>query len=500
MHLIITRTFPPEVGGMQNLMWGLARSLSKINLIKVFADYTEGHQKFDNTVSFSIERVSGVKLLRKYRKSYLINEYLNENKNVKCLIADHWKSLELIKTNKKKICLIHSKEINHPKGSRLNKKVLEVLNNVDHVVANSNFTKNLAIEIGVEEKRIVVINPGVDEVIEISKKDLIKAEEFFKGKQQRLITVSRFDKRKNHEKVIMAIRNLKEIYPDIIYTCIGYGEEEENLKKLVIELKLEDQVKFLKDIPNELNISDLFGDANLSGDTADTYEGSIGIKFGVRLVLIPNEQLKTLLAGDSWNSVIVNTEKSYSFADTSVVPLVSYERDIKDVKFNELDFTDSNLGEDLKCYIDKLVSTDQYRLVMDYLIGLRKVPTIMSIYMNHTFLASVGSSESERDEDAKLLGFIDVTSDAWKAEVLEDTKKECRRLFASFYRSDDFAPEEGADNDASLREVLDKTLAVVFAIPRGFIHWLRRRRLRRRPFDKDGNPCKNVFQRVFNPE
>ena len=252
MHLIITRTFPPEVGGMQNLMWGLARSLSKINLIKVFADYTEGHQKFDNTVSFSIERVSGVKLLRKYRKSYLINEYLNENKNVICLIADHWKSLELIKTNKKKICLIHSKEINHPKGSRLNKKVLEVLNNVDHVVANSNFTKNLAIEIGVEEKRIVVINPGVDEVKEISKKDLIKAEEFFKGKQQRLITVSRFDKRKNHEKVIMAVRNLKEIYPDIIYTCIGYGEEEENLKKLVIELKLEDQVKFLKDIPIEL--------------------------------------------------------------------------------------------------------------------------------------------------------------------------------------------------------------------------------------------------------
>ena len=251
MHLIITRTFPPEVGGMQNLMWGLARSLSKINLIKVFADYTEGHEKFDNTVSFSIERVSGVKLLRKYRKSYLINEYLNENKNVQCLIADHWKSLELIKTNKKKICLIHSKEINHPKGSRLNKKVLEVLNNVDHVVANSNYTKNLAIDLGVDENRIIVINPGVDPVTEIPKKDLSKAEELFKGKKQRLITVSRFDKRKNHEKVIMAIRNLKEVYPDIIYTCIGYGDEEDNLKKLVIELNLQEQVIFLKDIPND---------------------------------------------------------------------------------------------------------------------------------------------------------------------------------------------------------------------------------------------------------
>jgi len=176
--------------------------------------------------------------------------YLEQKKNVQCLIADHWKSLELIKTNKKKICLIHSKEINHPKGSRLNKKVLKVLNNVDHVIANSNFTKNLAISLGVEEKRLIVINPGVDPVEEIPKDDLKQAEEMLKGKKQRLITVSRFDKRKNHEKVIMAIRNLKEKYPDIVYICIGYGDEEENLKKLVIELKLEDQVKFLKDIPS----------------------------------------------------------------------------------------------------------------------------------------------------------------------------------------------------------------------------------------------------------
>ena len=252
MYLLITRTFPPELGGMQNLMWGLARSLAKINLIKVFADYHENHEEFDNSVSFSIERVSGIKLIRKYRKSYLINDYLENNKNVECLIADHWKSLELIKTNKKKICLIHSKEINHPKGSGLNKKVLSVLNNIDHVVANSNYTKNLAIDLGVDERKIVVINPGVDPVVEVPKKYLDEAEEILKGKKNRLITVSRFDKRKNHEKVIMAVRNLKEIYPDIIYTCIGYGDEEEKLKKLVVELKLEDQVTFLKNIPTDL--------------------------------------------------------------------------------------------------------------------------------------------------------------------------------------------------------------------------------------------------------
>ena len=29
MYLIATRSFPPEIGGMQNLMWGLTKELSK---------------------------------------------------------------------------------------------------------------------------------------------------------------------------------------------------------------------------------------------------------------------------------------------------------------------------------------------------------------------------------------------------------------------------------------------------------------------------------------
>ena len=50
----------------------------------------------------------------------------------------------------------------------------------------------------------------------------------------------------------MVLRNLKEIYPDIVYICVGYGEEEDNIKKLVKELNLESQVMFFKDISNDL--------------------------------------------------------------------------------------------------------------------------------------------------------------------------------------------------------------------------------------------------------
>ena len=251
MYLIITKNFPPEVGGMQNLMWGLTNSLSKLNMVKVFADYHENHVEFDNKVSFSIERVKGPKILRKYRKSFLINDFIKQNTKISCLVADHWKSLENINTNKKKICLIHSKEINHKKGSWLNKRVLNVLNNIEYVVANSNFTKNLAIDLGVLSEKIIVINPGIDPVYKVPQDLMKKAEDIFGAKKNRLITVSRFDKRKNHEKVIMALRNLKEIYPDIIYLCIGYGDEEENIKKLVEQLNLGNQVIFLKNISND---------------------------------------------------------------------------------------------------------------------------------------------------------------------------------------------------------------------------------------------------------
>ena len=252
MYLIITRSFPPEVGGMQSLMFGLTTHISKNFMVKVFADYHSNHKKHDQNVSFSIERIGGLKIFRKYRKAYLVNEYIKNNKNIKGIIADHWKSLELIKTDKKKICLIHSKEINHNKGSMLNRRVLKVLNNIDCVVSNSHYTRDLAINCGVNSEKITVINPGVEEPKDLDKKALAEAENLLKDKNPRLITVSRYDKRKNHEKIVMALRNLKQIYPNIIYTCIGYGDEEENIKKLTKELELNEQVIFLKNISQGL--------------------------------------------------------------------------------------------------------------------------------------------------------------------------------------------------------------------------------------------------------
>ena len=313
MYLVVTKSFPPEIGGMQNLMWGLTNSLSKYFMIKVFADYHNQHETYDKEVSFSVERVGGIKFLRKYRKAHLVNEFMKNNKNIEGIIADHWKSLELIKTNKKKICLIHSKEINHNKGTNLNKRVLNILNNVDHVISNSEYTKNLAIDCGVNSSQVTVINPGVNPAKELNKKTIKEAENLLKNKSPRLITVSRLDKRKNHEKIIMALRNLKQTYPNIIYTCIGDGDEEEKLKQLVKELSLKEQVLFLKNVSQDLKNS-LVAKSNIFVMPSIVYKKSVE-GFGIAFVEAAQYGISSIGGKDGGASDAIEDGKSGKICD-----------------------------------------------------------------------------------------------------------------------------------------------------------------------------------------
>ena len=345
MYLITTRSFPPELGGMQSLMWGLAKELSKNFMIKVFSDYQENHKEFDKDINFSIERVGGIKFLRKIRKAQLVNEFLKENK-IQGIIADHWKSLELINTTKKKYCLIHGKEINHPKGSFQNKKIIKVLNDVEKVIANSEYTKNLAISVGVDHNKILVINPGVNPMKELSQRSLDKVESLLKVKSPRLITVSRFDKRKNHEKIVMALRNLKQIYPDIVYICVGYGDEEKNIKDLVKELDLSSQVMFFKDISDDLKDA-LVAKSNIFVMPSVIHKTSVE-GFGIAYVEAAQYGVPSLGGKDGGASDAINNEKTGLICDGNNLDDIysSLNSMIENNKFIEL-------GKNAKEYVSK---------------------------------------------------------------------------------------------------------------------------------------------------
>ena len=266
MFLIVTRSFPPELGGMQILMGGLSKSLSNYGLVKVFTYEYKNSKVYDAKSSLKIERVKGIKLFRKFRKSNLVNNFINKNIGIKAIIVDHWKSLEIIKRhnfkNNKTFCLIHSKEINHQIGTSLNKRMLKSISKADFIIANSNFTKKLAIKVGIDTSKIHIIFPGINIPEPIQGNYKVEAENIYGNSFPKIITVARLDKRKGHDKVLMLIKNLKTKFPKIKYISIGFGEEENNILKLSKELNLEKEVTFLKNIDYNLKMA-LISESNL---------------------------------------------------------------------------------------------------------------------------------------------------------------------------------------------------------------------------------------------
>ena len=246
MFLVVTRNFPPELGGMQNLMEGLSNALLNHGPVKVFAEATSEIEIYDQNSNLNIERVSGFKIFRKYRKANLVKEFIKSNE-IRAAFFDHWKSIENLEKNildrTKTFCLIHSKEINHPVGSSLNKRVLNALAKADHVIANSKFTKEFAIKLGI--KNVTVINPGCNYPIPINEEAKEFAKNIYGNASPKLITVSRLDGRKSHNNVLMTIKNLLPKFPNLKYVSVGDGDEGNNLLKLRKYLKLENNVELI---------------------------------------------------------------------------------------------------------------------------------------------------------------------------------------------------------------------------------------------------------------
>jgi len=324
MFLIVTRNFPPDIGGIQTLMGGLSENLINHGPVKVFTYEYENSQDYDSKSALNIERIKGIKLFRKFRKANLVNNFISQNSNIRAIFFDHWKSLEIIKLEYlkkiKTFCLLHSKEINHDIGTSTNKRIINSTNNADFIIANSNFTKNLAIKIGIDQSKINVIFPGINKPTNIPESAKSEASTYFIDSFPKIITVARLDKRKGHDNILMSIKNLKSKYPNIKYISIGAGKEQEKLLNLTKQLKLAENVIFLNNINYDLKTA-LVSAANLFimpsrvenksvegfgivfAEAASLGVGSIGGKEGGESDAIIHEETGLLCDGSDLNSI-----------------------------------------------------------------------------------------------------------------------------------------------------------------------------------------------------
>ena len=90
MFLIVTRNFPPDVGGMQVLMGGLSENLLNHGPVKVFTYEYENSNFYDSKSTANIKRIKGTLKV----ETVLFSEASNVDlANARVLIIDRILSL-----------------------------------------------------------------------------------------------------------------------------------------------------------------------------------------------------------------------------------------------------------------------------------------------------------------------------------------------------------------------------------------------------------------------
>lgn len=151
------------------------------------------------------------------------------------------------------------------------------LRHADHVLANSDFTRETLIAlIGVKSDHIVMTYPTVD--VErmrpgLSYEDLRRSLGLRDG-QRLILSVGRLQRRKGFDQVVRALPGLLQRGLDVHYAIVGVGEDRDYLQTIARELGMSDRLHLLghvemDDLPRWYNACDLFAMPNrdINGDT-----------------------------------------------------------------------------------------------------------------------------------------------------------------------------------------------------------------------------------------
>ncbi|KAI5916665.1 glycosyltransferase family 4 protein [Thauera sp. 2A1] len=161
------------------------------------------------------------------------------------------------------------------KGNKY-KAMCFALRHADRVIANSDFTRDTLVGMGVKPERIDLIHPGVD--IERFRPGLpfqdLRDSLGLGSSAKLILSVGRLSRRKGFDTVIRSLPSLVNSGLDAHYAIIGIGEDEAYLDTLASEVGVAERVHRLghvpmQDLPRWYNACDVFVLANreIGGDT-----------------------------------------------------------------------------------------------------------------------------------------------------------------------------------------------------------------------------------------
>lgn len=267
-RLFLSVDFPPENGGIQNYVYGIVSHLNPQKTVVLTSNRAgkDTYQPFDEKQSYKTYRigitnkVSFLKQMIQLVVLFFSVVSINRKHNFEELHFGNIMPIGIAAPLLKKVLrvdfypYIHGLDFLESKTNPLKFRLLMYsLKHATKIICNSNYTKSILLNSGIEKERLTVVHPGIPPKYAqtYDRKKLIEKYQL----QDRivLVTVGRLVKRKGHDKVIESIRELVKEYPEIKYVICGKGPERENLESIVRKYKLQQHVVFTGDIArNEL--------------------------------------------------------------------------------------------------------------------------------------------------------------------------------------------------------------------------------------------------------
>ena len=270
--LICGDYFPPQMGGISQLMRGISSALGP-DLVCCLTDQRANGATIREDVEPRVYRRPAVfaakaKYLRAAAWGATIAEIMVRERPKIAQLATagegplglwlrKWFGLPFI-------VYAHGNEVlsaMQPSGQKLRVG----LRRADRVLAVSHFTANLVQKFGVSPDRIEIVHPGCDSDHFrplCPRMDLRQKLLGDRYKDKIILSVGNLVARKGHDMVIRGLRRLRQTVPEATYLIVGHGSYRVQLENLAKGLEVRDRVIFAglaaEELPNIYAISDVF--------------------------------------------------------------------------------------------------------------------------------------------------------------------------------------------------------------------------------------------------
>lgn len=257
--LLLTLEFPPFYGGVANYYYNIVKRLP-VDKIVVLTSAKGQLKKLANFKIYYKKLITNLPIWPKWSLALVEIYLLVKKEKIEIIWAGQVLPLGTICLLTKKLLKIpyfislHGTDLLTAQKNNHKKKLLKIiLDQAEFITANSQFTKNEILKLGIAETKIIIIYPCPNEMPVTNKNILNELINEYQLQNKKLIlSVGRLVQRKGQELVIKALPSVIKKFPEVKYLIIGQGPLKNHLLNLINQYQLENYVYILDNINTDL--------------------------------------------------------------------------------------------------------------------------------------------------------------------------------------------------------------------------------------------------------